>query len=167
MECVECGHKPVNVRRENHRYTRCGLDYVTLVNIEVRHCPACGQNEYAIPAIEQLHQLIANVIATKEARLMPAELRFLRKYLGYSSAEFAKAVGVAASTISRWERMDDPQQMEVGFERLIRLMVMHEKPLASYSRTKVADIATKDAAPAKLRVTSNRNGWQTDEARPS
>jgi putative zinc finger/helix-turn-helix YgiT family protein len=169
MNCMECGKGSVEVLNQNHRYAQCGLDYVTLLSLEVRHCTHCGENEYVIPNIEQLHNLIANVVASKQERLVPAEIRFLRKYLGYSSADFAQAMGVNAATVSRWESKTDAQVMTVGLERLLRLKVMHEKPLTSYARpssqNQIDETATKAAAPAQLRIAPKSDGWQLEEAR--
>ena len=166
MTCGECGKRPVTVRRENHRYTQCGLDYVTLMGIEVRHCPECGQTEYVIPNIEQLHRVIAQVVAKKPEQLVPHEVRFLRKYLGLSSSAFAKAMGVRPETISRWEKTDAVRPMPSGLERLLRLMVLNQRPAAYYPPEQVAELATKQPAASRVKVASVRGGWHAEgEAR--
>lgn len=40
-------------------------------------------------------------IARSPERLGPAEIRFLRKYVGYSGKDFARFVGVTPETVSR------------------------------------------------------------------
>jgi putative zinc finger/helix-turn-helix YgiT family protein len=161
MKCAECGKGPVEIRRENHKYVECGLDYVTLLNIEVRHCPECGQNEYVIPNIEALHRALATAIAEKQARLVPLEIRFLRKYLGYASKEFADAIGVAPATVSRWE---GGATMTIGYERFLRMMVLNQKPVSYYPADRVEELGSKQAAPSKLRATAKNNGWEARAA---
>jgi len=46
--CRVCG-TPTEVRRENYKYDASGLDNITLENIEVRHCPKCGERQALIP----------------------------------------------------------------------------------------------------------------------
>jgi len=160
MKCAECGKATVEVRRQNHRYTACGLDYVTLLNIEVHHCPECGQNEYVIPDVEGLHCFIARAVATKLQRLVPREIRFLRKYLGYSGADFAKAIGVNAATVSRWE--GGAQAMTIGLERFLRLMVLTGKPLEEYPRDQIQELGSKAAAPTRLKLVARKHGWEAE-----
>jgi DNA-binding transcriptional regulator YiaG len=58
--------------------------------------------------MEQLHTTLAQAVATKKERLTPKEIRFLRTYLGYSSADFARKLGISLPTVSRWEREGKP-----------------------------------------------------------
>ncbi len=162
MKCMECGKGPVESRRESHRYKECGLDYVTLVGIEVRHCPHCGQYEFIIPDVEGLHRTIAHAVAEKPARLVPHEVRFLRKYLGYASGEFAQAIGVNAATVSRWE--SGAQRMTIGLERFLRVMVMNQKPVDYYPADRIQELGSARASASRLRVASKKNGWEASAA---
>lgn len=166
MKCIECGRGPVEVRRENHRYTECGLENVLLMKIEVRHCEACGESEYVTPDIEGLHTLIANIVASKAEQLLPTEVRFLRKYLGHSQKDFAAKIGVRPETVNRWEREDDPQVMDVPTERFLRLMVFHEKPANHYPRAKLEETALKKPASHKLRIHTSSKGWEAVASQP-
>ena len=56
-----------------------------------------------IPKIEKLHRTIAMAIVGKKTRLTAEEIRFRRKYLGWSGADFARHMGVTPESISRWE----------------------------------------------------------------
>ena len=161
MNCVECGKGPVEVRRENHRYVECGLDTVTLQNLEVRHCRECGETEWVTPDVEGLHALIANVVASKPERLLPQEIKFLRKYLGHSSKNFSQTIGVRSETVSRWESADDPQQMDLSTERFLRLMVFHERPANHYPQARLEDTAVKHSAARKFRFTAGPTGWKS------
>jgi putative zinc finger/helix-turn-helix YgiT family protein len=165
MKCIDCGRSPVEIRRENHRYVECGLESVTIVNAEVRHCPECGENEYVIPDIEGLHACIANVIASKPEQLVPKEIRFLRKYLGLSTKDFAAKIGVRPETVSRWERVEDSKPMDVPTERFLRLMVFHERPADHYPRARLEDTAVRSAAACKMRIAPGAKGWEPREAR--
>jgi len=62
---------------------------VILVGVPVARCGRCGETEVGIPGIEALHRAIAGALIAKPARLAPEEVRFLRKHLGLSSADFA------------------------------------------------------------------------------
>lgn len=129
MNCPNCGSK-ISDRRENHKYTACGLDYVTLVNVEVMHCKDCGELEVVIPKVEELHRVIARIVASGKSRLRGSEIKFLRKYLGHSGTDAAKALGVDASWLSRCE--NDKVPIATGTERFLRLMVLYKQPKQSY-----------------------------------
>lgn len=87
-QCRKCGGSVVS-RRENYKYDASGLDNIILVGIEIRHCASCGERQALIPRLDDLHRSIAQELAGKKERLAPREIRFLRKYLGLSSADFA------------------------------------------------------------------------------
>ena len=164
MKCKRCG-KAVRAKREAFHYTACGLPDVTLLNVEVRRCAACGGQSVAIPRIEELHRLIALAVARKGARLTPAEIRYLRKYLGLSGRDFAAKIGVAPATVSRWESDAAPQPMGGTAERLLRLMAMAYPPVSAYPVDFKAELPLEQVAldaPASLRlsVQPGRKGWQ-------
>lgn len=130
IQCLTCG-KALKSVRENHRYVESGLPNVTLVNVEVRRCPHCGEQELVIPKMDQLHRVLAGAVATKTDRLTHQEIRYLRKYLGWSGAEFAAHFGVAAETVSRWE--SGHQVMNPMAERLLRVLALRLEPIKDYS----------------------------------
>jgi putative zinc finger/helix-turn-helix YgiT family protein len=131
MKCVECGGA-LKTTRGAHRYTESGLSNVTLMNIEVRHCDACGARQLVIPRIEELHRLIAQTIAKEQTRLSAEQVRFLRKWIGWSTADFALMMGVRPETVSRWEGKGTGYQMPPTAERLLRMMVANEEPTERY-----------------------------------
>ena len=157
MKCLQCGSQMVS-RRENYKYADSGLTGVTLVNVEVRRCPQCGEYEVVIPRIEELHRLIALALTRKPARLAPAEIRFMRKYLGWSGADFAAHIGATPETVSRWEQ--GRKAMGVQADRLLRLMVVHREPLSDYSLDVLKGVATEKSRPLRLGVKVARNGWR-------
>ena len=156
MKCLNCGHK-MKASVGPYKYSECGLDGVTLVDVDVRQCSACGETEVSIPRIEELHKTIALIIARKDSRLSPKEIRFLRTYLGYSSVDFANRIGVSAEQVSRWE--NGKNSMQKPTELLVRLLVLSEKPLDSYSFVELGE-----ASPKKLPMRLERagKGWHSD-----
>src|SRR5579862_980907 len=129
MNCPECGTK-MKVEHEDHHYTESGLANVWLAGLEVRACPKCGETERVIPRLAQLHRLLAATVAEQPEKLTGAEIRYLRKSLGWSGEDFAATFGVRPETISRWE--NDKEPMGATAERLLRLAALREKPLSEY-----------------------------------
>ncbi|MDD5310087.1 MAG: helix-turn-helix domain-containing protein [Deltaproteobacteria bacterium] len=160
MKCLTCG-KAMTTARENYNYSACGLPHVTLKGVEVRRCGICGEHEVVIPRIEDLHQVIAMAVVAKKSRLMPAEVKFLRKHLGWSGADFARHMGVAAETVSRWENGREP--MGAVADRLLRLLIATKSPDRDYAIDTLAELAD-EAAPAHLRLAAGRKGWHSEPA---
>ena len=105
-----------------------GLSHVTLLNLEVRTCAACGDREFVIPAIEELHRVIAQTLATSPARLGPERVRYLRTWRDRSSADVAAMMGVRPETVSRWESRARAIKRRPTAERLLRLIVANGDP---------------------------------------
>ncbi|WP_375769574.1 helix-turn-helix domain-containing protein [Archangium gephyra] len=158
--CRRC-EGPLEIRRENYQYTASGLDDVILGSIEVRYCSACGDRTAIIPRIEALHRAIAIALAEKRERLLPKEIRFLRKYMGLSSSDFARKIGVNKATISRYESLDDPKPMGKQTERLLRLMVLSERPIESYPLEEMANEAPKAE---RMVLAPNSAGWHREQS---
>jgi putative zinc finger/helix-turn-helix YgiT family protein len=134
MKCVSCG-KSCKATRGAHKYVESGLSNVTLLNVELRQCPACGEREVIIPHIEELHRVIARTIATSMIQFSAEQVRFLRKWLGFSVQDFALVMGVRPETVSRWEKYTkggSGYQMPATAERLLRLMVANQAPIDKY-----------------------------------
>ena len=121
--CLSCGWRELRrLTRPEQRFETGGLAGVILHDITVISCPRCGHSEFAVSNIEELHHAIARVIIAKRQRLMPREIRFLRKQLRMSGIELATHVGTTPESVSRWERGRTP--MGVTADRLLRLMVV-------------------------------------------
>ncbi len=157
MKCTECGSL-MKTQKENYRYSECGLKNVTLVGIEVSRCPRCGNYEVSIPHIEELHRLIARVLIEKTTRLTGDEVRFLRKSLGWSGADFAQNIGVAEETVSRWENSAAPIGPQA--DRLLRYMVAQGRLTTSYPTERLSKINPKKATATRVEVETRDEQWQ-------
>ncbi|HET9621217.1 MAG TPA: type II TA system antitoxin MqsA family protein [Kofleriaceae bacterium] len=159
MKCPQCRHEMVR-STENHRYTESGLSNVVLVGVEVRHCSHCGEHTVSIPHIEDLHRSIAMAIIKNPGRLAPSEIRFLRKWLGWSGVDFAKHMGVTPETVSRWESAESAKPMGGTAERLLRLAVAYGQPVDAYSIGMLTEINDDPASsPPLLAMKPGRAGW--------
>jgi putative transcriptional regulator len=157
-KCRTCGKAEMTTRTETYLYTESGLPNVVLVGVEVRRCPSCGHHELVLPRVTELHRTIAQAVIHKPARLSGAEVRYLRKYLGWSGADFARHVGVDASTVSNWENDKDP--IGSSSDRLLRLMVAHGTPVEDYSLDELTKIEDERTPPMEVRVAPKARGWE-------
>ena len=160
MKC-ECGGE-MKVTVETHHYVESGLSNVYLDGIEVRRCPACGEEEVAIPAIESLHKASGGALIRKPHRLAGAEVRFLRKLLGWSGELFASRMGVTASQVSRWE--NDKEPIGVVADRLLRALVVIESPVADYSSEMFEQVDAEVAPGPAMHVRRLSNRWRAEQA---
>lgn len=159
--CLACGG-PMKTRREKHyRYTECGLPNVVIGDaVKVTTCERCGETYTSIPAIEALHRQIAAAVIRKKGRLAPAEVRFLRKHLGWSGADFARHTGTKPETVSRWE--NGRALMGPQADRLLRVLVARETPVMGYSVDVLAQVAADDgsATPVRVELEKGPKGWK-------
>lgn len=161
MKCIECG-STMKARKEDYRYDESGLKHVTLVALEVVRCPKCGNYEISIPHIEELHRLIARILIDKSTRFTGEEVRFLRKSLGWSGSDFAKYMGVAEETVSRWE--NDAAPIGPQADRLLRFLVAQGKLTMSYPTQRLAEINLTKATATKVKLTSKKDHWKVQAA---
>jgi putative transcriptional regulator len=157
MKCLQCGGA-ASTSREDVKYDFSGLPGVTLKGVEVTRCSECGEYEVAIPRIEELHRLMARTVIAKRSRLTPQEIRFLRKLLGWSGADFANAMGTTPETISRWE--NGAAAMGVQADRLLRLLVAHLKPIDDYGEDQLRNAALTKARPVRMGLKATAKGWR-------
>ena len=156
-KCRSCGKADLTSSVETYLYAESGLPNVTLVGVEIRRCPSCGDHELVLPRVTDLHRTIAHAVITKRARLSGAEVRFLRKYLGWSGVDFAKHIGADPSTVSNWETDKDPIGM--ASDRLLRLMVAHGSPVEEYPLDELTKIENERQPPLAVRLLRKANGW--------
>jgi putative zinc finger/helix-turn-helix YgiT family protein len=157
-KCWTCGKAEMTVRQETYLYKESGLPNVVLVGVDVRRCPSCGHHDVVLPRVTELHRTIAHAVIHKPARLSGAEVRYLRKYLGWSGADFARHVGVDPSTVSNWENDKDP--IGPSSDRLLRLMVAHGSPIDEYPLEELTKIENERRPPLEVRVAPKPRGWE-------
>ncbi len=104
-----------------YHYTECGLNHVFIEGAGEFDDHA-GKESVTIPAIGQLHRVIAEGIVTRQARMTGRELRFLRTEMGLTQARLAAILKVAPLTVSRWERSESP--VNDLAEMLVRLLAL-------------------------------------------
>jgi len=164
MKCLVCGAE-MKTGRENFRYDASGLPGVTLVGVEVSRCPQCGEYEVAIPQIDDLHKAIAQALIRKTSPLDAAEIRYLRKYLGWSGVDFAKHMGTTPETVSRWETGKEPIGPQA--DRLLRLMVRTMDPVSDYPLDLLTMITKRKPHEAvRLELTMDEEGWHVEARDP-
>jgi transcriptional regulator with XRE-family HTH domain len=104
------------------------------------------------------------MVIAKDARLSGAEVRFLRKVLGWSASDFAAHMGATPETVSRWETDTTPIGPQA--DRLLRLMVMTSDPVADYLKLDLLKAVAK-AKPAVVRLIAkadNKGHWDVKRA---
>jgi putative transcriptional regulator len=161
MKCIECGAEMVT-ETEDYPYVEAGIEGVYLAGVKVSRCKN-GHEEVAIPLLDALHREIALALASRPEKLRGAELRFLRKYLGFSGVDFAPIMGVTPETLSRWENEKEP--MGATAERLARVLVQRGAPVEEYPLERLADVGRTSPAGA-MWFKSAKGGWRREEAAP-
>ena len=99
--CTECG-TPQHAERRTMDYPESGLSNVQLINVPMWVCEQ-GHEEFEIPAVSQLHDLLAAMIVRKPARLAGPEIKFLRRRVELSGKTFAERIGITPVQLSRVE----------------------------------------------------------------
>jgi putative zinc finger/helix-turn-helix YgiT family protein len=165
MRCDDCGKPVATERNAVRRYDMGGLPHVELHGVEVTRCESCGGESIAIPRISQLHRVLADAFVRQRRMLAPVEIRFLRKHIGLSGADFAQRMGVARETVSRWETGAQP--MGAVADRLLRLLVVTHEPTECYAVDDLLIELNDEPAPDNLSSVplwnSQDRGWTPKE----
>lgn len=123
MNCEACGMKTTERKATSnapYKYTLSGLKNVFLIGITVKECQNCHEEYPIIPAMEELHNLIAENLIKKSEKLRGEEIRFLRKNAGISSQEFASRLTINPSTLSRIEA--GKENISLTVDKMARLV---------------------------------------------
>jgi transcriptional regulator with XRE-family HTH domain len=104
--CVECGTPQVE-ERDNVPYPESGLDGVELLNVPIWVCKN-GHREVEIPAVEDLHNLLAHMIVRQPTPLTGKDVRFLRKRVGLTARQLSARIGRTPEWISQVENGHAP-----------------------------------------------------------
>ena len=136
-KCYDCGFKGKCVETPKDHL----LDGVAVVAAVEITCPKCGATSLAFDQMEAMYREVALALASKPERMSPGELRWMRKYLGFSGADWAEYLGVARETVSGWENRG---KIPEATEKLLRMMVKVGPHIEDYG------------APATLKPMSKR-----------
>jgi putative zinc finger/helix-turn-helix YgiT family protein len=148
----------MTTKREKYEYEPTKGVRVLLVNVPVSRCQACAEVEVSIPRIEALHRFIAWQMLKRPPRFSAEEVRYLRKYLGWSGLDFAAHMGVHNATVSRWE--NGKEQIGPLADRLLRLMVATREPVADYPVEALKSIRARTTKPKRLALRMRSEEWQ-------
>ena len=132
MNCSDCNSKKKMKEKtlKKHRYKECGLNNIILSKIKEFSCEDCGNIYCNYGGIEKLHQIIARYLIRKDTTLSGKELKFLRKYLGYSGVVFSKLIGYEVEHLSRLE--NGKAIVQEVFDRLVRSLIIEKMPNRDY-----------------------------------
>lgn len=156
MFCTNCDNsKALKGKKIVHKYDESGLDNVKLEGVVEYRCSKCGEVYHQLHNIAQLHQLITNILLTKEGRLTGREIRFLRTHIGYSSAYFAKVLGIERETLSRAENQN---KVSRALDKHVREAVFNKDPDRRYDlHDAIINQPTKTGKPMTLK--SKKDVW--------
>ena len=132
-----------------YNYKVCGMRNVHIFGFEP-FVDEDGDEVIRIPAITQLHHLIAKVIVLGEAGMQGDELRFLRTEMGRTQEELASLLHVDRQTIGRWERGESPIDgcVESVIRRLVveKLLIPYEEKMDRHFRDELRKVPTSESA---------------------
>lgn len=160
MSCPICGGE-TKVRCEDYQYKESGLPNVTLAGLYIEDCSDCGEELVSIPKLEELHRVLAFSIATQKTRLTGPEVRFLRKYLGWSGKDFAATMGVAPETVSRWE--NEKERIGLVSDRLLRTMVLRLRPVEEYPTERLSELGNDEGPVPALGLRIEDEEWRPSD----
>ena len=112
------------------------VDGVAVVAGYSYSCPECGETYEGFDQVEGAFATIAQALAGEARRLEPHELRWLRKWLGFSAQNWAGYLSVRRETVSQWE--NGHNEMPLGTERLLRLLVKNGDQFRHYESEPMA-----------------------------
>ncbi|MBB2842654.1 UNVERIFIED_ORG: DNA-binding transcriptional regulator YiaG [Rhizobium etli] len=111
------------MRKIDHHYTESGLKNVVISGIPVE-VDDDGDEVITIPAVNELHHMIALGIINHPKGISGDELRFLRTEMGLTQAELSALVHRDKQSIGRWERGE--VEIDSSAEALIRRMAIEK-----------------------------------------
>ena len=120
MRCG-CGEQ-TTVIRGDYLFVESGLSNVTLHGVELLKCDECGSLTPVLSEINKLMQVIAEALVLKPSQLTGKEVRYLRKYIGFTGEQFGKKLGLTKEHVSRMENEKYPVGTQT--DRLIRYVAI-------------------------------------------
>jgi DNA-binding transcriptional regulator YiaG len=159
-KCRECGAE-MRTEVRDHHFVESGLENVWIEGVTVHVCPN-GHELLAIPALGQVHRVLALAIISNGQRLTGPEVKYLRKYLGLSNQDFAKVMKVSESTASRWANGED---MGGSAENLLRLLVRRGEKPEAYPVDELAylkGLAENSSPRGRIALKRRSDRWQAE-----
>ncbi len=114
-----------------------------------------------IPDPEGLHRALSLHIVHANRALFAQEVRFLRKYLGWSADHLSAVMGVDPKTISRWE--NGRQKLGPVAERFLRILVLQrlDQDAQASADQVLPTLENTTANPEEARrMAASRKGWK-------
>lgn len=105
----------------SHHYTESGLKNVYIDGLEIFPDDE-GDDVITIPAVNELHHVIALGIVSHEHGISGDELRFLRTEMGLTQSELAGLVHHEKQAVGRWERGE--YEIDGAAETIIRRLAI-------------------------------------------
>ena len=109
-----------------HHYTESGLNNIVIDGLEPEIDDG-GEEVITIPAVNELHKVIAEGIVLHDKGISGEELRFLRTEMGLTQAELARLVHRDKQSIGRWERSEI--EIDSAAETVIRMLAIQRLEL--------------------------------------
>jgi putative transcriptional regulator len=154
--CYDCGAPgPLDQTTELRPYLEASGLHLE-VEQTIYTCSQCGAVHLGVINIEGLHDVIAAAIMHNPSRLRGPEIRFLRKYLGWSGEDFARRFKVSPSTVSRWE--NGKQDLSKQGDLLLRMCVSKLELIADYDLHDAPDLEKAAEIPTRV-FKSTRGRW--------
>lgn len=100
MKCPKCGSK--TLRQAPVSVSRAVAGHVFSATVPALRCPACGEEQVPLKAVERFELLVAHMLGTLGAS-SGAVFKFQRKALGLQAAELGELLDASVETVSRWE----------------------------------------------------------------
>lgn len=101
MKCTECGNSNLEATLKDTEIRVGG--HMVSGRVKALVCSSCGEAFFDGPDLERLDLEVANELV-RTGNVSGDAFRFVRKAIGMGAAELADLLGVAAETVSRWEK---------------------------------------------------------------
>ncbi|MEW9808584.1 helix-turn-helix domain-containing protein [Mesorhizobium marinum] len=143
-----------------HHYTESGLQNVFIDGLEFV-IDDDGDEIITIPAVNELHHVIALGIVSHKHGMSGDELRFLRTEMGYTQAELAELVHHDKQSIGRWERGE--YEIDSTAEAIIRRLAIEKLHLDTDSgidELSRRSIPTVQPQPINIKMANDNGGYE-------
>jgi DNA-binding transcriptional regulator YiaG len=116
--CASCNGMVERSTLPEHTEDLGGIVVKVLNAVQVARCSNCGEQMIAIPDMDGLARAVTISRALNPVRLAGREVKFFRRVLDMTQADFAKRMDLTPESVSRWET--DARGVGGGCEKLMR-----------------------------------------------